>query len=132
MAEHGARKRARLTDAEWQADQEAFAAILVPRAEAASAAGVDPASAEGGTSVSGILADWSAKLGRTADEEQRTLMIEALEVMNDKRVNRFWELVGLVGDRPQPAATGNLYESMQWLLEALRALGPVGSVGPVG
>lgn len=130
MAEYGARKRARLTDAEWQADQEVFASILVPRAEAASAAGVEPGSAEGGASVSGILADWSARMGRTADEEQRTLMIEALEVMNDKRVNRFWELVGLVGDRPRPAASGNLYESMQWLLEALRALGPLGPRDP--
>lgn len=126
MAEHGARKRARLTDAEWQADQEAFASILVPRAEAASSAGVDPASAQGTALVSGILSDRAAKLGRPADEEQRTSMIEALEVMNDKRVNRFWELVGLVGDQPRLGAAGNLYESMQWLLEGLRALGPIG------
>lgn len=127
MAEYGARKRARLTEAEWQADQEAFGTVLAPRAEEAFAAGVDPASADGRARAAAILADWAAKLGLAADEARRAHVVEALEVMNDKRVNRFWQLVGEVGDRPQLAAAGApLYESMQWLLEALRALGPIG------
>ena len=126
MAEYGARKRAKLNDAEWQADQEAFGTILAPRAEAAYTAGVDPSSEQGRASAAGIFADWTAKLGRPADEAHRALILEALEVMNDKRVNRFWQLVGVVGDRPQLAAAGApLYESMQWLCDALSALGPI-------
>jgi DNA-binding transcriptional MerR regulator len=127
MAEYSARKRAKLTDAEWQADQEAFAAVLAPRAEEAFAAGLDPASAEGGKRAATIFADWSARLGRPADEAQRKVLSEALEVLNDQRVNRFWRLVGVVGDRPELAAAGApLYESMQWLCDALRTSGPAG------
>jgi DNA-binding transcriptional MerR regulator len=127
MAEFGARKRAKLTEPEWQADQEAFGAVLVPRSEEALKAGIDPASDAGRERAAAIFADWSAKLGRPADEAHRKVAIEALEVMNDGRVNRFWQLVGIVGDRPQLAAAGGLYESMQWLCTALRAAGSVES-----
>jgi DNA-binding transcriptional MerR regulator len=126
MAEYGAQKRARMSDEEWQADQEAFGAVLAPRAEQARAAGLDPASPQGREHAAAIFADWSARLGQPADEAHRKLVVEALTVMNDRRVNRFWELIGIVGDRPQVGAAGApLYESMQWLSEALRALEPL-------
>jgi DNA-binding transcriptional MerR regulator len=122
MAEYGARKRARMTQAEWQTDQEAFAEVLAPRSEEAYAAGVEPGSAQGAARARGIFEDWCARLGRPADEGQRGVLLEALEVMNDRRVNRFWQLVGIVGDRPELASAGApLYESMQWLCEALRS-----------
>ena len=124
MAEHGAKKRAALDDAAWRADQEAFGEILAPRAEEAYAAGIEPDSEQGRARATEIYEAWSAKLGRPADERGRAFIVESLEVMNDARVNRFWELVGIVGDRPQLAAQGApLYESMQWLLVALRAVG---------
>jgi len=123
MAEYGARKRARLTEAEWLADQEAFGTVLAARADAAYTAGVEPSSAQGAARAREIFEAWSAKLDRPADEAQRKLLVEALEVMNDRRVNRFWQLVGIVGDRPEPASAGApLYESMQWLCEALQAV----------
>ena len=124
MAEYGARKRAAMDDALWQADQEAFAQVLVPRAGQAYQDGVAPLSAQGAALATGIFEAWSQRLGRTPDPAGRARLLESLEVMNDKRVNRFWELVGIVGGRPQPAAAGApLYESMQWLCEALRAAG---------
>jgi DNA-binding transcriptional MerR regulator len=124
MAEYGARKRALLSEDEWQADQEAFAGILAPRAEHAHAAGIAADSAEGRARATEIFEEWSVRLGRPADEAHRSKLVEALEVMNDRRVIRFWELVGIVGDRAELAAAGApLYESMQWLSEALHPAG---------
>jgi DNA-binding transcriptional MerR regulator len=130
MAEYGARKRAKLDEAAWQADQEAFAQILAPRAEQAYRAGIAPTSAQGRARATEIFETWSQRLGRPADAVWRAVVIEALEVMNDKRVNRFWELVAVVGDRPAQAGSwAPLYESMQWLSEALRA-GDEAAAGP--
>lgn len=124
MAEYGARKRAKLDEAGWQADQEAFGQILAPQAEAAYRSGLEPGSPEGAATATEIFEAWSERLGRPADAAGRAHVVEALEVMNDKRVNRFWELVGIVGDRPALASAGApLYESMQWLSAALRAAG---------
>ena len=120
MAQYGAAKRAKLSDAEWQADQDAFAAILAPRAAEAYTAGIAPDSAEGRARAAEIFEAWSAELGQPADDEHRAQFVETLSTMNDKRVNHFWELVGIVGDRPNPPVQGGpLYESMQWLSEAL-------------
>lgn len=122
MAAYGAAKRAKLSEPEWLADQRAFAEILAPRAEEAYQAGIDPNSAHGAARATEIFEAWCALLGRAADEQHRKLIIESLTVMNDERVNRFWRLVGIVGDRPELAANGApLYESMQWLAEALAA-----------
>jgi hypothetical protein len=88
------------------------------------AAGIAPDSAEGRARATEVFGAWCARLGQPADDEHRAQVVEALETMNDQRVNRFWELVGIVGDRPQLAAAGQgvqLYESMQWLSEALRS-----------
>ena len=120
MAEHGAAKRARLSEAEWDADLRAFGEILSPRALEAYQAGLAPRSPEGRARATEIFEAWSVRMGRPADEEQRALMVETLETMNDKRVNRFWELVGVVGDRRPTAGQETMYESMQWMTEALR------------
>lgn len=114
-------KRATLSDAQWQADQEAFGAILAPRAAEAYTAGIAPDSAEGRARATEIFEAWCAELGQPADDKHRARILESLETMNDQRVNRFWELVSVVGDRPHPPVQGGpLYESMQWLSEALR------------
>jgi DNA-binding transcriptional MerR regulator len=121
MAQYGAAKRATLSDAQWQADQEAFGAILAPRAAEAYTAGIAPDSAEGRARATEIFEAWCAELGQPADDKHRARILESLETMNDQRVNRFWELVSVVGDRPHPPVQGGpLYESMQWLSEALR------------
>lgn len=124
MAQYGAAKRAKLSDAEWEADQAAFGAVLAPRAAAAYTAGIAPDSAEGRALATEIFEAWCAELKQPADDEHRARIVESLDTMNDRRVNRFWELVGIVGDRPNPPVQGGpLYESMQWLSEALRPAG---------
>ena len=124
MAIHSVRKRAKLDDEQWQADQMAFGEILAPRAQEAYSAGIAAHSPEGRALATEMFEAWAAKLDRPANDKYRALVVESLEVMNDRRVNRFWELVGIVSDRPQLAAdTAPLYESMQWLCEALRPIG---------
>jgi hypothetical protein len=45
-----------------------------------------------------------------------------METFLDRRVNRFWELVAVVGGRPSLASQGApSFESMEWLTKALRA-----------
>ena len=122
MAEHGARKRAKFADEEWQRDQEAFAAVLAPQAEAAYRSGLDPVSEEGRERVLAITRQWAARAHRPDSVEEREELRRNLELMSDQRVNRFWVLVGQVGERPEMAAQGApLFESMEWLIKALSA-----------
>jgi DNA-binding transcriptional MerR regulator len=120
MAAYGAAKRARLDDAAWELDQKAFGAVLAPRAADAWSSGLAADSAQGRARAREIFREWAEALGRPADAAQLATVVEALTVMNDPRVSRFWQLVGTVGDRPELAAAGApTYESMRWLLEAL-------------
>lgn len=122
MAVYATAKRAKLSDAEWQTDQQAFGEILAPRAAEAHQSGIAPDSAEGAARATEMFEAWCAKLGRPANEKWRAAIIDSLTTLNDRRVNKFWQLVGIVGDQPQLAADyAPLYESMQWLIEALRA-----------
>ncbi|HET9170863.1 MAG TPA: MerR family transcriptional regulator [Actinospica sp.] len=121
MAAYGIAKRAKMDEAEWQQDQQAFAEVC-PLALEAWQAGIAPGSAEGVARANHIVEVWCAKSDRPADEKWRALIADSLTVMNDERVNRFWHLVGLVGGNPELVAqTAPMYESMQWLIEALRA-----------
>ena len=122
MAVYSTAKRAKLSEEQWLADQQAFGEILAPRALEAYQAGIAPNSAEGAARATEMFEAWCTKRGKPADEQLRTLVTDSLTTMNDKRVNRFWQLVGIVGDQPQLATQiAPLYESMQWLIEALRA-----------
>jgi DNA-binding transcriptional MerR regulator len=121
MAEHGAAKRARLDDAQWAADQAAFGA-LAAAAAAASAGGADPDSAESRARVDAMVADWAAAVPAEAGDDPRGRLLEVVELYLDRRVNRFWELIGLVSARPETAGRGApVFESMEWLVNALRA-----------
>jgi DNA-binding transcriptional MerR regulator len=100
MAAYGAAKRAKLDDAAWEADQKAFATVLAPRSEAAWSSGLAPDSPEGRAQAEEIFQEWAETLGRPADAAHRALVVEALTIMNDPRVSRYWQLVGIVGDKP--------------------------------
>lgn len=122
MAAYGAAKRDRLDDAAWEADQKAFATVLAPRSRAAWSAGLAADSAAGRERAREIFREWAQALGRPADEALRAEALETLTVMNDERVTRFWQLVGIVGDQSELAAAGApMYESMRWLVRALGA-----------
>jgi len=122
MAEHGAAKRAAATDEQWQRDQTAFSAVLAVEAVKAYEDGVDPVSAQGRARMDAMVADWADLAGVEDGPATRKQLLHNMESFLDRRVNRFWELVAMVGDRPSLASQGApSYESMEWLTRALRA-----------
>ncbi|MBS2963992.1 MerR family transcriptional regulator [Actinocrinis puniceicyclus] len=123
MAEHGAAKRARMSDEQWQRDQAAFGGVLVAEAIAAYGDGVDPLSAQGRERVGAMVARWAEASAVSDGPEARAALLESLEVFLDRRVNRFWELVAIVAGRTGHASQGApSFESMEWLVKALRAV----------
>ncbi len=123
MAEHGAAKRARLDDEQWQRDQTAFGTVLVVEAVKAYDEGVDPDSAAGRARVESIASAWAQAAGLPDGPHTRRELLENLEVFLDRRVDRFWELVGIVAGRPSLASQGApSFGSMEWLVRALRAV----------
>lgn len=122
MALHGAAKRARLTEEQWQRDQTAFGTVLAVEAVKAYGEGVDPVSDEGRARVDAMAAKWAEVAGQPDGPGTRARLLESLEVFMDRRANRFWDLVAAVAGRPGPASQGApSFEAMQWLVEALRA-----------
>lgn len=123
MAEHGARKRATLDDDAWQRENTAFAAVLAVESEASYKEGVDPASAEARARVDAMMAEWADLTGKQDSPRLRADLLRSFETMTDRRVNRFWQLVGQVGDRPgAEAQNAPMFEAMEWLISALRAV----------
>ena len=88
----------------------AFAATVSEHAGPALTAGVDPASAEAEAVIHRILPD--------AGPRERAELARELATFTDARVERYWQLVGVINGwgSCQPATP-----AFQWLIEALRA-----------
>ena len=91
---------------------------VVDRAGAALAAGIDPASA-GAAPIADELAGLLARTAhRTDGAEYRAELLAQLERFSDQRVERYWQLVGIVnGWPPQPSR----WPAYDWLIAALRS-----------
>ncbi|MEV6985753.1 hypothetical protein AB0M95_31460 [Sphaerisporangium sp. NPDC051017] len=83
---------------------------VLEHAGAAVAAGIAPGSPEGREVLGRIVPE------DTPAEERRRLA-DQVETFTDRRVERFWELTGVLNDR-QPFPTG--VPAFEWLIEALR------------
>jgi len=79
-------------------------------AGAALGAGVDPKSKQARTVLERIVP------GMSLDE--RIALRQQLETFNDVRVERYWELMGILNDRP---AFPKIAAAMDWFIAALRA-----------
>jgi DNA-binding transcriptional MerR regulator len=88
-------------------------ALVAEQAGQAPAAGISPESAEGKAVLDRIVpADTPA--------EARVRLREQLELFTDARVERYWQLLGVLNGRPPfPPAT----PAFDWLIRALRAHG---------
>lgn len=86
---------------------------VIEHAGAAVRTGVDPASAEGRAILDRIVPP-----GTPA--EQRVAILEALETFSDRRVERYWQLLGVINGWPPTPPTIPAYE---WVIAALRAHG---------
>ena len=84
-------------------------------AGSAARAGIDPASAEALAIVEVLEA-----LGRTPPEGRGTVA-ERIEAFSDRRVARYWALVGIVNGWPAARAPEDLMDAWEWYARALRA-----------
>jgi DNA-binding transcriptional MerR regulator len=80
-------------------------------AGAALAAGVDPASAEGQEVLARIL-------GAEPEPARRAEIADVLDTFSDRRVERYWQLLGVLNGWPERPASIPAFE---WVIAALRA-----------
>jgi DNA-binding transcriptional MerR regulator len=86
-------------------------AAVSEHAGAALAAGVDPASAEGQQVLTRIV-------GQDLDRTARTEIADTLATFSDRRVERYWQLLGILnGWQPVPPRV----PAFEWVAAALRA-----------
>jgi hypothetical protein len=83
----------------------------VEPARAALAAGIDPASPE-------ARAVLDEMVDPTLTPDQRLAMADGIAAFTDRRVERYWQLIGVINRRdPFPPAV----PAVEWLVAALRA-----------
>ncbi|MGW4663613.1 helix-turn-helix domain-containing protein [Streptosporangium sandarakinum] len=85
--------------------------LVTEHAGAAVEVGVDPASAEGRAVLDRIV-------GADVPAAERVRMAETVELFSDRRVERYWELMGVLNDRPPFPPKVAAFE---WFAAALRA-----------
>jgi hypothetical protein len=78
-------------------------------------AGVHPASAEALAVVERVEA------AMPGSGEDRAALAERIQTFTDRRVFRYWTLVGIVNGWPQPPVTDDAADAWQWYAAALRA-----------
>jgi DNA-binding transcriptional MerR regulator len=103
-------------------DQAAQTAALVSQhAGAAVEAGVDPASPAAGPVLDELVGAFAASVAKTDDETYRRQLLAQLELVNDPRPERYWQLMAIInGWPPFPSAM----PAWAWFTHALRACLP--------
>jgi hypothetical protein len=117
MAAEGARLRADsgLSDTD-EATQRAGQAV-VERAGAAVTSGIDPRSDEGATIAGDLVSLFAAAANRSDSASYRAELTQQLVMFSDRRVERYWQLVGVINGWPEAPTLMPAYE---WLVAALR------------
>jgi DNA-binding transcriptional MerR regulator len=117
MAAEGARLRADsgLSDTD-EATQPAGQAVA-ERAGAAVTSGIDPRSDEGATIVGDLVSLFAAAANRSDSASYRAELSQQLVMFSDRRVERYWQLVGVINGWPEAPTLVPAYE---WLVAALR------------
>lgn len=84
----------------------------------AQSAGVAPDSLAARLIVDTLASRYAQTFGKADDAALRGWILERLEVSNDERVQRYWQLVGTINDWPD---TPDLSGVFAWLTAAMRA-----------
>lgn len=106
------------TGAHTGADLRQLGGVVVEKAGAALAAGVDPASPAATPVVEEILRAFAGSDAEAADPAFRAKLLETIDSNTDARAERYWQLLAVInGWPPFPVAT----PSWRWLADALRS-----------
>lgn len=97
----------------------AAAREVAERAGAAVQDGVDPASDAGRAIVAELAGRMAQLYGTTDGPGFRAQLAEMIETFTDRRVERYWELLGIINGWPRRAPSAT--PAWEWLLAGLRA-----------
>lgn len=92
--------------------------LILDAAGKAQAAGTAPDSAEASAVIAELAPAVAAAFGAADTPQWRSTHADDLDVMTDARVERYWQLVGIVNGR-EPFAP--VVPKMEWFIAALRA-----------
>jgi DNA-binding transcriptional MerR regulator len=112
MAEYGARVQGRLLDFDTQTSTAEFVRRVVEQAGTAAEQGVAPDSPQATEIVDAILSD-------IPSGAPRAKLLEKLEASVDPRAESYWQLVGVINNRPRHSPV--VVPAFEWLISALRA-----------
>jgi DNA-binding transcriptional MerR regulator len=120
MASEGARLRSRsgISDTD-EATRQAGQAV-VERAAAALQAGVAPDAAEAAPIVDELVGRFASAAGRADEPGYRAELAVQLEMFSVRRVERYWQLIGVINGWP---ARPSLMPAYEWFMAALGAAG---------
>jgi DNA-binding transcriptional MerR regulator len=100
------------------AGAKAMASLVTQRAGAALQAGVDPTAPEADPVLDEVVGAFAASTDRTDGEAYRRELLAQMELANDPRPERYWQLMAIInGWPPFPATT----PAWAWTARALRA-----------
>jgi DNA-binding transcriptional MerR regulator len=118
MVVEGERQRAASGLSPTDAATQAAGQAVVDRAGAAVEAGVAPGSATAQPLVDELVGRFAQAAGRVDEPSYRAELLAQLERFSDRRVERYWQLLGVVNGWPAQPSRVPAYE---WLAAALRA-----------
>jgi DNA-binding transcriptional MerR regulator len=91
---------------------------VAEKAGAALAAGIEPASAQARPTIDELAGMFAGLHGRADGPPFRSWLAELLQTFTDRRVERYWELLGIInGWPPRPSST----PAWEWLVAGLRS-----------
>ena len=118
MVIEGERMRAESTMKEDDAETRAAGQAVVDKAGAAVASGVRPDAAEAKAVVDDLVQNFARAAARHDDSAYRAELASQLERFSDARVERYWQLIGVINGWPSQQSMVPAYD---WFIAALRA-----------
>ncbi len=118
MVSDGAKQRAEAGISDTDAATQKAGHAVVERAGAAVAAGIKPDSPQSAAIVAELVGHFASAAGRTDDPAYRRDLAAQLEMFSDRRVERYWQLIGVINGWP---STPSLMPGYEWFQHALRA-----------
>jgi DNA-binding transcriptional MerR regulator len=120
MVAEGSRQRAASGLSEQDADTQAAGWAVVSKAGSAAASGIRADSSDARSTVDELVQLFAKAAKRQADAAYRRDLLAQLEQFSDGRVERYWQLIGIINGWPEQPSMMPAYE---WLIAALRARG---------
>ena len=100
------------------ADLADLAEVTKQHVEAAMADGIAPGSPQAAPVVDRIVEEYAAAFAATDDGGFRRELLERMEIGNDRRAERYWQLLAIINGWPVPPSLTPIFE---WFITALRA-----------